>query len=112
MLPAIRHGTSLESHIDSCPIQNAIILAAGPGSRLLPQTLHSPKCLTPIAGQPILRYQIAALRQCGVDNIVMVVGYLADRFVISSIVGDARGEPRLRLDQQQLFAVAGAGAHA
>jgi L-glutamine-phosphate cytidylyltransferase len=56
----------------------AIILAAGPGSRLLPRTLHSPKCLTPIAGHPILRYQIAALRQCGINDIVMVVGYLAE----------------------------------
>ncbi len=55
----------------------AIILAAGPGSRLLPHTLHSPKCLTPIAGYPILRYQIAALRHCGVQNIVIVVGYLS-----------------------------------
>jgi choline kinase len=57
----------------------AIILAAGPGSRLLPYTLHSPKCLTPIAGHPILRYQLAALRQCGIQDIVIVVGYLADR---------------------------------
>jgi choline kinase len=56
----------------------AIILAAGPGSRLLPHTLHSPKCLTPIAGHPILRYQISALRRCGIQDIVMVVGYLAD----------------------------------
>jgi choline kinase len=55
----------------------AIILAAGSGSRLLPQTAHTPKCLTVIAGQPILRYQIAALRECGVEDIVIVVGYLA-----------------------------------
>ena len=57
----------------------AIILAAGPGSRLLPKTLDTPKCLTPVAGQPILSYQLAALRQCGVRNIVMVVGYRSDR---------------------------------
>lgn len=56
----------------------AIILAAGAGSRLLPHTLHSPKCLTPITGHPILRYQIAVLRRCGVHDIVMVVGYLAE----------------------------------
>jgi L-glutamine-phosphate cytidylyltransferase len=66
----------------------AVILAAGPGSRLLPHTAHSPKCLTEIGGQPILRYQIAALHECGVDDIVIVVGYLADRireFVDSSV---------------------------
>ena len=68
--------------------RTAIILAAGAGSRLLPHTAHIPKCLTPIAGQPILRYQIAALRQCGVDDIVIVVGYLAERirdYVDSSV---------------------------
>jgi L-glutamine-phosphate cytidylyltransferase len=57
----------------------AIILAAGPGSRLLPRTADTPKCLTPVAGQPILGYQLAALRQCGVHDIVMVVGYRSDR---------------------------------
>jgi choline kinase len=61
------------------PPPTAVILAAGSGSRLLPYTLHSPKCLTPIAGHPILRYQLAALRLCGIRDIVIVVGYLADR---------------------------------
>ena len=91
----------------------AIILAAGPGSRLLPHTAHSPKCLTPIAGQPILRYQLAALRQCGVDDIVIVVGYLSDRirdYVDSSVTLVENRD--YAVDQQQLFAVAGAGAHA
>jgi choline kinase len=57
----------------------AVILAAGPGSRLLPHTAHTPKCLTEIGGQPILRHQIAALRECGIHDIVIVVGYLADK---------------------------------
>ena len=68
--------------------RTAIILAAGSGSRLLPHTAHAPKCLTPIAGQPILRYQIAALRHCGITDIVIVVGYKGDRireFVDSSV---------------------------
>ncbi len=91
----------------------AIILAAGSGSRLLPHTAHSPKCLTPINGQPILRYQIAALRECGIEDIVIVVGYLAHciRDFVDSSVTLGR-EPRLRLDEQQPLAVAGAGAHA
>jgi len=59
--------------------RTAVILAAGPGSRLLPHTAHAPKCLTAIGGFPILQYQLAALRQCGIDDIVLVVGYLSDR---------------------------------
>ena len=58
-------------------IDTAVILAAGPGSRLLPHTAHAPKCLTRIGGYPILQYQLAALRECGVTTIVIVVGYLS-----------------------------------
>ena len=58
-------------------IDTAVILAAGPGSRLLPHTAHAPKCLTRIGGYPILQYQMAALRECGVANVVIVVGYLS-----------------------------------
>ena len=57
----------------------AIILAAGPGSRMLPHTEHRPKCLLKIGGHPILHYQIAALRHCGVHDITIVVGYLAEQ---------------------------------
>jgi choline kinase len=60
-------------------LNKAIILAAGPGSRLLPHTAHCPKCLTSIGGHAILQYQIAALHHCGVHDIVIVVGYLSDQ---------------------------------
>ena len=56
--------------------RTAVILAAGAGSRLLPHTAHAPKCLTAIGGYPILQYQIAALRACGIEDVVIVVGYL------------------------------------
>jgi choline kinase len=56
--------------------RTAVILAAGAGSRLLPHTAHAPKCLTTIGGYPILQYQIAALRACGINDLVIVVGYL------------------------------------
>ena len=59
--------------------RTAVILAAGPGSRLLPHTANAPKCLTAIGGFPILQYQLAALSQCGIDDVVIVVGYLSDR---------------------------------
>jgi L-glutamine-phosphate cytidylyltransferase len=59
--------------------RTAVILAAGPGSRLLPHTATAPKCLTEIGGHPILRYQMAALQQCGIDQVAIVVGYLSQR---------------------------------
>src|SRR5262245_4935158 len=56
----------------------ALILAAGPGSRLLPHTLHQPKCLLPIAGHSIIDYQIATLMDAGIQDIGIVVGYLPE----------------------------------
>ncbi len=53
----------------------AVILNAGCGSRLLPLTLHVPKCLISVAGEEILRSQLTALSQAGISEAVVVVGY-------------------------------------
>jgi len=57
----------------------AIILAAGNGSRLRPLTDGRPKCLLEVGGRPIIDHQMEALRRCGVTDVVIVVGYCADR---------------------------------
>ncbi len=59
---------------DTC----AIILAAGLGSRLGPNTRECPKCLVPVSGIPILERMIDTLGASGVARIVIAVGYLAD----------------------------------
>ncbi len=56
----------------------AIILSAGQGSRLLPLTEGRPKCLLPIGERSLIEWQVWALRQCGIKEIVVVVGYHAD----------------------------------
>lgn len=56
-----------------------IILAAGAGTRLTGSDIVRPKCLAPFDGVPLIEYQIRALRACGVDDIVVVVGYGSDR---------------------------------
>ena len=53
----------------------AIILAAGRGSRLYPYTEHIPKCLLDIGGETIIENQLNHLRDCGVDEVVVVVGF-------------------------------------
>jgi choline kinase len=53
----------------------AIILCAGQGTRLLPHTAKTPKCLVRVCGTPILDYQLRALAECGVTEPVLVVGY-------------------------------------
>lgn len=56
----------------------AIILAAGRGSRMGRLTDARPKCLTELAGRPLLDMQRAALRGAGVDEIAVVTGYRAE----------------------------------
>lgn len=60
------------------PIRNAVILAAGLGSRLRPLTDEVPKCLTEVAGEPILIHALKALAEAGVTDVVVIIGYLGD----------------------------------
>lgn len=54
-----------------------IVLAAGPGSRLWPLTKTRPKPMVPVAGQPILEWCLRALREAGLEEVVLVVGHKA-----------------------------------
>src|SRR5688572_24637765 len=57
---------------------DAIVLAAGLGTRLRPHTERTPKPLLPVQGRPILDWILGALPR-SVDRIVVVVHYLADQ---------------------------------
>jgi len=56
----------------------AVVLAAGEGVRLQPITLTRPKHLVKVGGKPILEHCLRALKNCGVDEVVLVVHYMAD----------------------------------
>jgi len=62
----------------------ALILAAGKGSRMRPLTNDLPKSLIPVNGKPILQYQLESLDFAGIDECIIVIGYLGhmiqDRF--------------------------------
>ena len=53
-----------------------IILAAGQGARLKPITDSRPKCLVELCGKSLLEHQIDSARKVGIDDIVVVGGYL------------------------------------
>lgn len=57
----------------------AIIVAAGRGRRLGPETAEIPKCMVTVGGRSILHRQLDALRAAGADDFVIVRGYLGDR---------------------------------
>lgn len=53
----------------------AVILSAGEGTRMRPLTITKPKTMLPVAGKPIIQYTIEALRECGIKDILLIVGY-------------------------------------
>lgn len=53
----------------------AIILSAGEGSRMRPLTLTKPKTMLPVAGKPIIQYNIESLRDNGIPDILLIVRY-------------------------------------
>lgn len=63
-----------------------MLLAAGLGTRLRPLTNEMPKCMVPLAGKPVLQYNIEWLRSQGVADLVVnlyhypetVTGYFGD----------------------------------
>lgn len=57
---------------------DAIILAAGLGTRLRPHTEKTPKPLLGVRGRPILDWALGALPR-RVDRVLVVVNYLADQ---------------------------------
>ena len=61
-------------------VKNAIIMAAGFGTRMRPLSLTTPKPLIEVGGQPMIESVIAALHQNGISEIYIVVVYLKDHY--------------------------------
>ncbi len=63
----------------------AIILAAGKGERLLPLTKDKPKCMVKLFNKTILEHQIETFRSCGINEIIVITGYLSDQINIPNL---------------------------
>lgn len=62
-------------------ITQAMILAAGKGTRLRPLTLETPKPLVEVAGQPLIVWHIKALKAAGITDITINASWLADKLM-------------------------------
>ena len=64
----------------------AVILTAGEGTRMRPLTTTRPKTMLITGGKPLIQYNIESLRDAGIKDITLVVGYKKE--VIQDYFGD------------------------
>jgi NDP-sugar pyrophosphorylase family protein len=60
-------------------VHDALILAAGRGTRMKDLTEEAPKPMLVVGGRPLLEHILDALRDAGIDRCVIVTGYRAER---------------------------------
>lgn len=59
---------------------NAVIMAAGLSSRFVPLSLEKPKALLEVNNEILIERQIMQLMEAGIEEIVLVIGYLKEQF--------------------------------
>jgi NDP-sugar pyrophosphorylase family protein len=64
----------------------AVVLAGGLGTRLLPHTRALPKSLVEVAGRPFVAWQLTKLAACGFERALLCIGHLSK--MIIDFVGD------------------------
>ena len=81
-------------------IENAMVLAAGLGTRMRPITETIPKPLVEVAGKPLIDYALDNLRAAGCHRVVINVHHLAEQMEahlaqisdLEIVISDERGE--------------------
>ena len=80
LLPVVSGGEVTEiinlKEVRACLPLEAVLMAGGRGERLRPLTDTIPKPLLPVAGKPIIDYNIEELEACGIKKIHVAVNYL------------------------------------
>ena len=62
-------------------IRQAVILAGGLGTRLGELTKQTPKPMVLVNGKPFLEYLIVMLKENGIEEVVLLLGYLPDKIM-------------------------------
>ena len=88
------------------PPPEAVLIAGGFGTRLLPLTEHRPNHLLEVGGVPFLEHQLGRLAAAGVRHVVLATSYRAELF--EPVLGDG-SRWGLRLDYVQEVEPLGTG---
>jgi dTDP-glucose pyrophosphorylase len=65
----------------SKPLPQAIIMAGGRGTRLLPLTESCPKPMLPVGGRPLLELTIEKLRRAGISRVSLSTNYQREKII-------------------------------
>lgn len=81
--------------LERCRVKSAVILAAGFGMRMVSIDKETPKALLEIEGERLIERQIKHLREVGINDIYVVVGfkkeqfeYLIDKYQVTLVVNE------------------------
>lgn len=69
------------AYLQNHRIRNAVILAAGVSSRFVPICFEKPKALLEVKGEVMIERQIRQLQEKEIENIIIVVGYMKEKFL-------------------------------
>jgi dTDP-glucose pyrophosphorylase len=67
-------------------IEKAVLLAAGRGIRMRELTVELPKPMIEVRGKPVLQHIVEGLRDAGISEFFIIVGYRAD--AVQNFFGD------------------------
>jgi mannose-1-phosphate guanylyltransferase len=62
-------------------VKKALILCGGEGTRLRPITYEIPKPMVPLKGKPILEHIIDHLKDSGIEEVILAVGYKHEQII-------------------------------
>ena len=86
-----------------------MIFAAGLGTRLKPLTDTMPKALVPLAGKPLLQWQVEKLRDAGITDIIVNVHHFPDQIIDTVRANQGWGCNIIISDERDLLLDTGGG---
>lgn len=89
----------------------AMILAAGRGERLRPLTDHIPKSLVEVRGQSLLERHLDNIRNAGIEDVVINLGWLGAQIIKRIGTGAAYGLNVAYSDEGEDILETGGGIH-
>ena len=69
-----------EKALEPYRVESAVILAAGPAARFAPLSYERPKAMFEVRGEILIERLIRQIREAGIDEITVVVGYMKESF--------------------------------